>query len=51
VKDSFGREIDTLRISVTDRCNLRCAYCRPIGGTAAAPAGTAPGPAAPGPAA
>ncbi len=29
MKDSFGREIDYLRISVTDRCNLRCVYCMP----------------------
>lgn len=29
MKDSFGREIDYLRISVTDRCNLRCIYCMP----------------------
>ncbi|MFN8177097.1 MAG: GTP 3',8-cyclase MoaA [bacterium] len=27
--DSFGREIVNLRISVTDRCNLRCFYCIP----------------------
>jgi cyclic pyranopterin phosphate synthase len=27
--DSFGREHDDLRISVTDRCNLRCTYCMP----------------------
>jgi cyclic pyranopterin phosphate synthase len=27
--DSFGRRIDYLRISVTDRCNLRCMYCMP----------------------
>jgi len=27
--DSFGRTIDYLRISVTDRCNLRCVYCMP----------------------
>lgn len=27
--DQFGREIDYLRISVTDRCNLRCVYCMP----------------------
>lgn len=27
--DSFGRAIDYLRISVTDRCNLRCIYCMP----------------------
>ena len=25
--DGFGRTIDYLRISVTDRCNLRCVYC------------------------
>jgi cyclic pyranopterin phosphate synthase len=25
--DGFGRTIDTLRVSVTDRCNLRCTYC------------------------
>lgn len=29
--DSFERTIDYLRISVTDRCNLRCAYCMPGG--------------------
>ena len=29
MKDSFGREIDYLRISITDRCNLRCLYCMP----------------------
>lgn len=27
--DSFGRQINYLRISVTDRCNERCFYCRP----------------------
>ena len=27
--DGFGRSIDYLRISVTDRCNLRCRYCMP----------------------
>ncbi|MEM7297569.1 MAG: GTP 3',8-cyclase MoaA [Bacteroidota bacterium] len=27
--DKFGREIDYLRLSVTDRCNLRCTYCMP----------------------
>lgn len=30
--DRFGRSIDYLRISVTDRCNLRCTYCMPAGG-------------------
>jgi cyclic pyranopterin phosphate synthase len=29
LNDSFGRQIDYLRISVTDRCNLRCVYCMP----------------------
>lgn len=31
-RDSFGRSIDYLRISVTDRCNLRCRYCMPAEG-------------------
>ena len=30
--DSFNREIDYLRISVIDRCNLRCVYCMPLNG-------------------
>lgn len=30
--DEFGRTIDYLRISVTDRCNLRCQYCMPAQG-------------------
>ncbi len=29
MEDAFGRTIDYLRISVTDRCNLRCYYCVP----------------------
>jgi cyclic pyranopterin phosphate synthase len=29
LEDSFGRSIQYLRISVTDRCNLRCVYCMP----------------------
>lgn len=29
--DPFGREIDYLRVSVTDRCNERCLYCMPKG--------------------
>lgn len=32
MKDQYGREIDYLRISVTDRCNLRCQYCMPAEG-------------------
>jgi len=35
MKDSFGRRINYLRISVTDRCNLRCRYCMPEEGVAA----------------
>ncbi|MFC1574995.1 GTP 3',8-cyclase MoaA [Gemmatimonadota bacterium] len=27
--DSFGRKVEYLRISVTDKCNLRCVYCMP----------------------
>jgi cyclic pyranopterin phosphate synthase len=30
--DSFGRRIEYLRISVTDKCNLRCVYCMPVEG-------------------
>ncbi len=29
--DRFGRRIDYLRLSVTDRCDLRCSYCMPKG--------------------
>ena len=31
MKDSLGREIDYLRISLTESCNLRCIYCMPEG--------------------
>jgi GTP 3',8-cyclase len=31
-RDAFGREIDYLRLSLTDRCNLRCVYCMPLTG-------------------
>src|SRR5580704_2180853 len=27
--DQFGRPLRSLRVSVTDRCNLRCNYCMP----------------------
>ena len=27
--DKFGRKINYLRLSVTDRCDLRCSYCMP----------------------
>ncbi|MFH1829430.1 MAG: radical SAM protein [Pseudomonadota bacterium] len=30
--DSYNRRINYLRISVTDKCNLRCQYCRPASG-------------------
>ena len=29
MRDAFGRRIEYLRISVTDKCNLRCVYCMP----------------------
>lgn len=32
LKDQFGRSIEYLRISVTDRCNFRCVYCMPLEG-------------------
>ena len=32
--DSFGRDIRYLRLSITDRCNLRCRYCMPEDGVA-----------------
>jgi cyclic pyranopterin phosphate synthase len=31
LRDGFGRAIDYLRVSLTDRCNLRCVYCMPEG--------------------
>lgn len=30
--DQFGRRIEYLRISITDRCNFRCQYCMPVEG-------------------
>src|SRR3990172_2878723 len=30
--DTYNRSIDYLRISITDRCNLRCVYCMPLEG-------------------
>ncbi|MCC7322916.1 MAG: radical SAM protein, partial [Gemmatimonadaceae bacterium] len=32
LQDQFGRGIEYLRISVTDRCNFRCVYCMPLEG-------------------
>lgn len=37
MKDRFQRQINYLRISVTDRCNLRCIYCMPPGGVKSVP--------------
>ena len=31
IHDRFGRRVDYLRMSVTDRCNERCLYCMPQG--------------------
>lgn len=32
MKDQHGREINYIRLSITDRCNLRCQYCMPATG-------------------
>ena len=32
MRDQYGRELTDLRISLTDRCNLRCVYCMPAAG-------------------
>jgi GTP 3',8-cyclase len=37
LQDRFGRVHTSLRISVTDRCNLRCTYCMPVVGVPCAP--------------
>ena len=37
MKDRLGREIDYIRISITDRCNLRCGYCMPECGVPSVP--------------
>ena len=37
ITDEYGRKIDYLRISVTDRCNLRCYYCMPPEGVPSRP--------------
>ena len=31
MKDTFDRKINYMRMSITDRCNLRCRYCMPNG--------------------
>ncbi|MEN8856467.1 MAG: GTP 3',8-cyclase MoaA [Flavobacteriaceae bacterium] len=35
--DSFGRQMEYIRLAVTDRCNLRCQYCMPAHGIEIAP--------------
>lgn len=35
--DNFERDINYLRVSITDRCNLRCTYCMPIEGVKSTP--------------
>jgi len=37
LKDSFGREHNYLRISLTEKCNLRCTYCMPESGVVLTP--------------
>jgi GTP 3',8-cyclase len=37
ILDSFGRRVNYLRVSVTDRCNLRCIYCMPPEGVSKIP--------------
>lgn len=32
MQDTFGRTVNYLRLSITDRCNLRCRYCMPAAG-------------------
>ncbi len=32
MRDQYGRELTDLRVSITDRCNLRCVYCMPEDG-------------------
>ena len=39
MKDRFGRDINYLRISVIDTCNLRCVYCMPVRGLTFVPSG------------
>jgi GTP 3',8-cyclase len=37
LRDRFGRALDQLRVSVTDRCNLCCVHCMPPGGVRSKP--------------
>ena len=34
MQDQYERKIEYVRISLTDRCNLRCRYCMPEAGVA-----------------
>ena len=36
-RDRFGREINYLRLSLIDHCNLRCVYCMPLRGLSFVP--------------
>ncbi|MDR2820241.1 MAG: GTP 3',8-cyclase MoaA [Desulfovibrio sp.] len=37
LKDAFGRAINYMRLSITDRCNFRCVYCMPRKGVVSVP--------------
>lgn len=37
LRDGYGRRVDYLRLSITDRCNLRCVYCMPPEGISLKP--------------
>ena len=37
LRDSFGRHIDYMRVSLTDRCTFRCLYCMPPAGLSQVP--------------
>ncbi|WP_291319074.1 GTP 3',8-cyclase MoaA [Desulfonatronospira sp.] len=37
IQDNYGRGVSYLRLSITDRCNLRCFYCRPVKGSGFTP--------------
>ena len=37
MRDQFNRDLTYLRVSITDRCNLRCTYCMPVEGVETMP--------------
>jgi len=37
LRDNYRRTIDYMRVSITDRCNVRCVYCMPLEGITSAP--------------